>query len=292
MPVAVEHYRTSRPHLPGTAVHLAVKANPEPALLRALRRPAAASTWPARPRGARRARGGAAPDELVYSNPVKRRSDIAFAARHGVRLFVVDSPETVKVAAAAPGNAVLCRLVTSGAGSDWPLSRKVRLLHRRGRADPGRRGGAGPGARRGVLPRGLAAALSAPGVGTTDRRRGPGLRQRAAPGPAAWLLDLGGGSPPGSPTTAPPAARRWPEYGAAIDRHLTRSLRADGPRTAPHAGRARPRDRRRGRAAPQPGPGGDRPQGGTRWVFLDMTSSPAWSGTIEAIRYPVDVPRP
>ena len=42
-----------------------------------------------------------------------------------MRLFVVDSmPEVHKVAEAAPGTAVLCRLVTSGDGSDWPLSRK------------------------------------------------------------------------------------------------------------------------------------------------------------------------
>ena len=33
---------------------------------------------------------GASPAELVYSNPVKRRADVAFAAELGVRLFVVD----------------------------------------------------------------------------------------------------------------------------------------------------------------------------------------------------------
>ena len=43
----------------------------------------------------------------------------------GVRVFVVDSlAETLKVAEARPGSQVLCRLVTSGKGSDWPLSRK------------------------------------------------------------------------------------------------------------------------------------------------------------------------
>ena len=70
-------------------------------------------------------RAGADPATLVYSNPVKRRDHIVEAAALGVRLFVVDSvAETDKVAEAAPGSQVLCRLVTSGEGSDWPLSRK------------------------------------------------------------------------------------------------------------------------------------------------------------------------
>lgn len=62
---------------------------------------------------------GASPDDLVYSNPMKRRDHIAEAAALGVRIFVVDSPAQVhKVAEAAPGTVVLCRLVTSGDGSD------------------------------------------------------------------------------------------------------------------------------------------------------------------------------
>src|SRR5690349_12935595 len=77
--------------LPGTAVHYAVKANPEPALLRAL---AAAGcrfdvASPAEVTAVLEA--GAHPSHLVYSNPIKRRDDIAFAHAHGVTLFVVDS---------------------------------------------------------------------------------------------------------------------------------------------------------------------------------------------------------
>ena len=46
----------------------------------------------------------AQPGELVYSNPIKRRADVAFAAGLGVALFVVDSvEETRKVASVAPG---------------------------------------------------------------------------------------------------------------------------------------------------------------------------------------------
>ena len=53
---------------------------------------------------------------------MKRRADVHTAYAMGVRLFVVDSPEeTAKVAEAAPGAAVLVRLVTSGEGSDLSL---------------------------------------------------------------------------------------------------------------------------------------------------------------------------
>ena len=68
---------------------------------------------------------GARPGELLYSNPVKRRADVAAAHTQGVRLFVVDSiDETAKVADAAPGASVLARLSTTGVGSDWSLSGK------------------------------------------------------------------------------------------------------------------------------------------------------------------------
>ena len=111
--------------LPGVAVHYAVKANPHPAVLATVAA-AGANFDVASPAEVRAALvAGASPDDLVYSNPVKRRDHVAEAAALGVRIFVVDSlPEVHKVAEAAPGTAVVCRLVTSGEGSDWPLSRK------------------------------------------------------------------------------------------------------------------------------------------------------------------------
>ena len=122
---AVTRYRRLAAALHRTTVHYAVKANPEPHLLHAL---AAAGCCfdvasPAEVTAALHA--GAQPGELVYSNPIKRRADVAFAAGLGVALFVVDSvEETRKVASVAPGAKVLCRIGTSGEGSDWSLSRK------------------------------------------------------------------------------------------------------------------------------------------------------------------------
>jgi ornithine decarboxylase len=123
--VAVANLRALQEALGGTAIHYAVKANPDPVLLQRLCA-AGASFDVASPVEVKAAiAAGAAPGDLVYSNPVKRRSDVVAAYGLGVRLFVVDSPEEVqKVATAAPGSSVLCRLVTSGEGSDWPLSRK------------------------------------------------------------------------------------------------------------------------------------------------------------------------
>src|SRR3954453_5857678 len=125
VPLAVRQFVELASALPGTAVHYAVKANPHPDLLTEL---AAVGcrfdvASPAEVRAALEA--GATPEDLVYSHPVKRRDHVAESAALGVRLFVVDSLDEVdKVAAAAPGSRVLCRLVTSGEGSDWPLSRK------------------------------------------------------------------------------------------------------------------------------------------------------------------------
>src|SRR5690242_14710358 len=71
VPTAVTRFRRLRAALPGTALHYAVKANPQPELLRAL--VLAGSSFdvasPAEVRACLAA--GAQPEDLVYSNPVK-----------------------------------------------------------------------------------------------------------------------------------------------------------------------------------------------------------------------------
>lgn len=111
--------------LPDAEIFYAVKANPAPEILKLL--------------AARGARfdvasvgeidmclaAGADPVSISYGNPIKKRADIAYAARHGVRLFAFDSEvELDKLAEAAPGAEVFCRILTSNEGADWPLSRK------------------------------------------------------------------------------------------------------------------------------------------------------------------------
>ncbi len=68
---------------------------------------------------------GIGPDRIAFGNTVKKSCDIARAHEYGIRLFAFDSrAEMAKLATAAPGAYVYCRVFMDGAGSDWPLSRK------------------------------------------------------------------------------------------------------------------------------------------------------------------------
>lgn len=68
---------------------------------------------------------GISPQRLSYGNTIKKQADIAYAYAHGVRLFAFDSDaELEKIAAAAPGAQVYCRVLMECEGAEWPLSRK------------------------------------------------------------------------------------------------------------------------------------------------------------------------
>lgn len=285
VPYAVAAYERLARALPGTALHYAVKANPEPSLLAALARQGCRFDVASPAEVTAALLAGAQPRDLVYSNPVKRRADIASARAEGVDHYVVDSlPEVAKVADAAPGAGVLCRLVTSGAGSDWPLSRKygcstgeaVTILRE--------------AARRGLRVDGVSFH-----VGSQQRDPeawGPPIEAaarvfRALESESPWLLDLGGGFPAPLDDTCPPPE----QYGAAIDRHLTRAFGASRPTTIAEPGR--------GIAAAAgvltTSVIGVLHRGGTRWVFLDAGVFTGLVETLEeAIRYPLatDVPGP
>lgn len=276
--IALDQFVALAAALPGTAIHYAVKANPHPDLLRALY--AAGSRFdvasPAEVAGALQA--GAHPEDLVYSNPVKRRADVHTAYAMGVRLFVVDSPEeTAKVAEAAPGAAVLVRLVTSGEGSDWPLSRKygcstpecIQVLLEADRL-------------------GLDAAGVAFHVGSQQRDpqawRSPILAAgrifqavRHA-GLTPRLLDIGGGFPALHEGHHPSFAT----YGEAIQTALTEAFGADRPVTLAEPGRGIVGDAGTLVASVvtvlQRGP--------VRWVYLDAGVYTGLVETLdEAIRY-------
>lgn len=282
--IAVARYRRLAAALPGTAVHYAVKANPDPGLLARLH--AAGSRFdvasPAEVRAALAA--GAAPGDLVYSNPVKRRSDIELAHLDGVRLFVVDTlEETAKVAAAAPGSAVLCRLVTSGEGSDWPLSRKY---------------GCSTAQAVEVLTHALALGLDAAGVSfhVGSQQRDPGawaapiaasarvFDQVRSRGGRPHLLDLGGGFPARLVGGCPPPE----EYGATIGRLLDQHFGARRPDTLVEPGRG---------VVAEAGVLtteviGVVRRGEVRWVFLDAGVFTGLVETLEeAIRYPLETDR-
>ena len=280
---AVTRYLALASALPGTAIHYAVKANPHPVLLRALAQ-AGCRFDVASPTEVRAAlEAGATASHLVHSNPVARRDHLAEAYALGVRLFVVDSAgEVAKLAAAAPGSSVLVRIVTSGSGSDWPLSRKygctvddaVELLVAAGRLglDP-----AGVSFHVGSQQRNPHA-WGAPVASAA--RVFAGVR---AAGHHPWLLDLGGGFPARLDGEPIPIA----DYGRAIDAALTAAFGADRPRTLVEPGRGVVGDA--GTVVTSVVGVVDR--GGARWVFVDAGVFTGLVETLdEAIRYRLETP--
>ncbi|MDX2104131.1 MAG: type III PLP-dependent enzyme [Alphaproteobacteria bacterium] len=106
-------------------IYYAVKANPEPSILRKLLR--RGSNFDVASRGEIDiCMGVGIPAErLSFGNTIKKQSDIAYAYAKGVRLFAFDSAEELdKLAEAAPGAQVFCRVLVSCDGAEWPLSRK------------------------------------------------------------------------------------------------------------------------------------------------------------------------
>ncbi|MFN0262750.1 type III PLP-dependent enzyme [Tepidamorphus sp. 3E244] len=123
--VVRENYSTYRRALPDSAIFYAVKANPAPEILRLLADMGSSFDTASVVEIEMALDAGATPDRISYGNTIKKERDIARAYELGVRLFAVDAFEEVeKVARAAPGARVFCRVLTDGEGAEWPLSRK------------------------------------------------------------------------------------------------------------------------------------------------------------------------
>jgi ornithine decarboxylase len=120
-----DNYRNLRRWLPLAEVYFAVKANPASEIVAMLvglgsnfdvASPAEIDLCLA---------AGATPERISYGNTIKKRTDIAYAYGKGVRLYAFDSEaELEKLAAAAPGSRVFCRILMTCDGAEWPLSRK------------------------------------------------------------------------------------------------------------------------------------------------------------------------
>ena len=110
---------------PAARVFYAVKANPDDAILASLTK--LGSCFDAASIGEvdMCLKHGVQPDQISYGNTIKKQSDIAAAYARGVRLFAFDCiGELEKLAVAAPGSKVFCRILTNNEGAEWPLSRK------------------------------------------------------------------------------------------------------------------------------------------------------------------------
>ncbi|SHJ22162.1 ornithine/lysine decarboxylase [Aureimonas altamirensis] len=123
--VVRENFIGFRRALPGSAIYYAVKANPAPEILRLLASLGSSFDCASVAEIEMAMNAGATPDRISYGNTIKKERDIASAHALGVSLFAVDCVEEVeKVARAAPAARVFCRVLTDGAGAEWPLSRK------------------------------------------------------------------------------------------------------------------------------------------------------------------------
>ncbi len=123
--VVRENYLDFAQALPDTRVFYAVKANPAPEILALLAGLGSCFDTASVTEIEQAMAGGATPDRVSFGNTIKKEKDITRAFALGVRLYAVDcEAEVEKVARAAPGAKVFCRILCDGAGAEWPLSRK------------------------------------------------------------------------------------------------------------------------------------------------------------------------
>ncbi|MAM10848.1 MAG: ornithine decarboxylase [Rhizobiaceae bacterium] len=120
-----DNYTAFRRALPDSAIYYAVKANPAPQILELLASLGSNFDCASVAEIEMVLEAGAGAERISFGNTIKKERDIARAHALGVKLFAVDCHEEVeKIARAAPGARVFCRVLTDGEGAEWPLSRK------------------------------------------------------------------------------------------------------------------------------------------------------------------------
>ncbi len=123
--VVRQNYLNFARALPDSRVFYAVKANPDPTVLRLLAGLGSSFDCASLAEIDMARDAGAPPERISYGNTIKKERDIAAAHERGIRLFAVDCHEEVdKIARAAPGARVFCRILCDCDGAEWPLSRK------------------------------------------------------------------------------------------------------------------------------------------------------------------------
>ena len=110
---------------PEARIFYAVKANPAPEVIGALAALGASFDLASEGEIDRCRSLGIAVERLSFGNTIKRESAIARAHEQGIGLYAFDSlTELEKLARAAPGTRVFCRLMVGNTGAAWPLTRK------------------------------------------------------------------------------------------------------------------------------------------------------------------------
>ena len=123
--VVTENFRALKRALPLADIYYAMKANPAPQILSLLAEQGSNFDTASIYEIERCLDLGISATRISYGSTIKKQRDIAAAFDHGVRTFAFDSePELRKLAQAAPGANVYCRILTTGVSADWPLSQK------------------------------------------------------------------------------------------------------------------------------------------------------------------------
>jgi ornithine decarboxylase len=285
--VVRENYLGFAKALPDSKVFYAVKANPAPEILKLLASLGCCFDVASVNETHAALDAGATPDRISYGNTIKKESEIAAAFALGVTLYAVDcEAEVEKIARAAPGSRVICRIHCDGTGSEWPLSRKfgcepefatdiLELAHRRGLVAHGI--SFHVGSQQHNVEAWDRALASAAAVFRSCAERGINLA----------MVNLGGGFPARYVRNTP----KLESYGKAIFRALRRHFGNAIPETIVEPGRG------------LVGNAGvieaevvliakRSPEDEVRWVYLDIGKFHGLAETIdESIRYPIRTPR-
>lgn len=262
--VVTDRFRELGAAMPWATPYYAVKASPAPDVVRRLVELGSRFDVASRAEIDLCLAQGADPASLSYGNTVKKTADIAYAAERGVPMYVFDNVREVdKIAEAAPGSAVYCRLLSEVAGARWHLGDNFGcspdyavelMLH---------------AADRGLRPVGLSFHV---GSQQMDPGRWEGSIATAArvfhalraAGLSPSMLNLGGGFPAQYAEPIPPLA----EYGAAITAALDRWF-PDGERPEIIAEPGRSVAAEAGVLRTQVVSIREPCDGGERWVYLD-----------------------
>jgi ornithine decarboxylase len=285
--VVRENYLAFAKALPDTRVYYAVKANPAPEIIRLLTELGSCFDVASISETETVLAAGCAPDRISYGNTIKKESEIAAAYKLGITLFAVDcEAEVEKVARAAPGARVICRIHCDGSGSEWPLSRKfgcepdyaVDILEL--------------SCKRGLVPYGISFHVGSQqhNIEAWDRALASTaaiFRGCAERGISLSLVNLGGGFPAKYLRKTP----KLESYGKAIFRALRKHFGNAIPETIIEPGRGLVGNAgviesevvliaRRS------------PEDEVRWVYLDIGKFHGLAETIdESIRYPIRTPK-
>src|SRR5712671_5360746 len=281
--VVRDNYLAFAKTLPDTRVYYAVKANPAPEVLKLLVELGSCFDVASVGETEMVLAAGCTPDRISYGNTIKKESEIATAFRLGVTLFAIDcEAEVEKVARAAPGSRVICRIHCDGSGSEWPLSRKfgcepdyaadiLELAHRRG-----------------LVPYGISFHVGSQqhNVEAWDRALASTaaiFRACAERGIALSIVNLGGGFPARYVRKTP----KLESYGKAIFRSLRKHFGNNLPNTIVEPGRGLVGNA--GMIEAEVVLIAKRsPEDEVRWVYLDIGKFHGLAETIdESIRYPI-----